>query len=84
MTAALEGGELSATGPGCTLPPAKDPVTILQEAGWDPGPNWTGGKCRHPHRDSILDLPARSSVAIPTELSGPHLLSYCLEIYFNL
>jgi len=25
-----------------------------------------------PHRDSIQDPPARSSVAIPTELPGPH------------
>ena len=51
--------------------PRKDPVPILQEAGWAPGPVWTGGKSR-PHRDSIPDRPARSSVAIPTELPGPH------------
>ena len=49
--------------------PAKDPVPVLQEAGWVPGPAWTGGKS-HPHRDSIPDRPARSSVAIPTELPG--------------
>ena len=47
--------------------PGKDPVPILQDAGWAPGPVWTGGKFR-PHRDSIPDRPARSSVAIPTEL----------------
>ena len=39
--------------------PGKDPVLILQEAGWAPGPVWTGGKSR-PHRDSIPDPPARS------------------------
>ena len=39
--------------------PGKDPVPIVQEAGWAPGPVWTGGKSR-PHRDSIPDLPARS------------------------
>jgi len=50
--------------------PRKDPVPILQETGWAPGPVWTGGKSRH-HRDSIPDRPARSSVAIPTELPGP-------------
>jgi len=33
----------------------KDPVSILQEAGWAPGPVWTDGKSR-PHRDSIPDL----------------------------
>jgi len=49
----------------------KDPVPILQEAVWAPGPVWTGEKSR-PHRDSIPDRPAHSSVAIPTELPGPH------------
>ena len=39
--------------------PGKDPVPILQEAGWASGPVWTGGKSR-PHRDSIPDRPARS------------------------
>ena len=38
--------------------PGKDPVPIVQEAGWVPGPVWTGGKSR-PHRDSIPDHPAR-------------------------
>ena len=51
--------------------PGKDPVPIVLEAGRSPGPVWTGGKSR-PHRDSIPDRPARSSVAIPTELPGPH------------
>ena len=59
MTAALEGSEWSAARPGRTLPPGKDPVPILQEAGWDPEPVWTGEKSR-PHRDSIPDRPARS------------------------
>ena len=36
-----------------------DPVPIVQEAGWAPGPVWTGGKSR-PHRHSIPDRPARS------------------------
>jgi len=37
----------------------KQPVPILQEAGWAPGPVWKGGKSR-PHRDSIPDHPAGS------------------------
>ena len=69
MTAALEGDEWSAARPGRTFTPGKDPVPILQEAGWAPGPVWTGGKSRQ-HRDSIPDRPASSSVAIPTELLG--------------
>ena len=39
--------------------PGKDPVPIVQEAGWVPGPVWTGGKSL-PHRDSIPDRPDRS------------------------
>ena len=51
-------GEWSAARPGRTLPPGKIPVSILQEAGWAPGPVWTGGKSRS-HRDSIPDRAAR-------------------------
>jgi len=50
--------------------PGKDPVPIVQKAGWAPEPVWAGGKSR-PHRDSIPDRPARSSVGIATELPGP-------------
>jgi len=59
MTVALEGGEWSAARPSHTLPPRKDPVPILQEARWDPGPVWTGRKS-HSHQDSIPDRPAHS------------------------
>jgi len=45
--------------PAAHFTPGKDPVPILQEAGWAPGPIWTDGKSR-PHRDSIPDRPARS------------------------
>jgi len=39
--------------------PWKDPVPIVQEAGWAPGPVWTGGKSRS-HRDLIPDRPDHS------------------------
>ena len=39
--------------------PRKDPVPIIQKAGWAPGSVWTGGKSR-PHRDLIPDRPAHS------------------------
>ena len=44
MTAALEGGEWSAARPGTHFIPGKDPVPILQEAGWAPGLVWTGAE----------------------------------------
>ena len=34
--------------------PGKDPVLILQETGWAPGPVWAGGKSRPP-RDFFLN-----------------------------
>ena len=46
-------------GPRPHFIPGKDPVPILQEAGWALGPVWRGGKSR-PHRDSISDPPVSS------------------------
>ena len=52
-------GLVASSTPRPHFTPRKDPVPILQEAGWAPGPVWTVGKSRH-HRDSIPDRPARS------------------------
>jgi hypothetical protein len=42
LTSTLDGGEWSASCPGCTLPLGKKPpVPIGQEAGWAPEPVWT-------------------------------------------
>jgi len=51
--------------------PWKDPVPMLQEAGWAPGPVWTGAVNLDPTGLRSPDRPARSSVAIPTELPCP-------------
>jgi len=50
MTAALEGGEWSAARPGPHFTPGKDTLPILQEAGWAPGPVWTGAEKERPGR----------------------------------
>jgi len=55
--------------------PGKDSVPILQEAGWAPGPIWTGRKSR-PHRDSIPDRPARSQ--------SLYRLSYRVHCYLRI
>jgi len=73
MTAALEGGEWSAARSGRTLPPGKSRYPFYRRLGGPQRSVWTGGKSR-PHRNSILDHPARSSVAIPTELPGPQVI----------
>ena len=40
--------------------PGKDPVPIVQEAGWAPGPVWTGAENLAPTGIRSLDRPARS------------------------
>jgi hypothetical protein len=40
--------------------PGKDPVPIVQEAGWTPGPVWTGTKILTPIGIRFPDRPARS------------------------
>jgi hypothetical protein len=39
--------------PGPLFTPGKDPVPIVQEVGWAPGPTWRGAENLAPQRDSI-------------------------------
>ena len=52
--------------------PRKDPVSIVQEAGWAPGPVWTGEKTR-PHQDWIPGRPARSQSLYRLSYPGPRI-----------
>ena len=61
--------------------PGKDSVPTVQEAGWATGPVWTGAEKPRPHRDSIPDCRARSSVAIPTELPSLYMFIYYILYY---
>jgi hypothetical protein len=45
---------------GPIFTPRKDPVTIVQEAGWAPGPVWTGAENLASTGIRSLDRPARS------------------------
>ena len=60
MTTALEGGEGSASPPRPLFTPGKDPVPIVQEAGWAPGPVWTGAENLAPTGIRSPDRPTRS------------------------
>ena len=60
--------------------PWKDPVPIVQEAGWAPGPVGTCAVNLAPHRDSIPGPSSPYRVDIPTTLSGPHV---CEKAYQN-
>ena len=58
----------------------KDPVPILQEAGWAPGPVWKGGKSR-PQWDSIPDRPARSQSLYRLSYPAHDNNMVCAQIY---
>jgi hypothetical protein len=68
VTSALVGGGWSAPRPG-RFTPEKEPVPIVQEAGWVPGP----GRVRKIATQPGFDPQAVQAalVAIPTELPGP-------------
>ena len=60
MTTALEGGERSASRHRPLFIPGKDPVPIVEEAGWAPGPAWTGAENLAPTGIRSPDRPAHS------------------------
>ena len=63
-------GEWSAARPGRTLPLGKTQYPFYRRLG---EPQDRSGRAENlvPHRNSIPDRPARSSIAIPSELPGP-------------
>ena len=60
----------------------KDPVPIVQEAGWAPGPVWTGRKSC-PHQDLIPDHPACSQSLYWLSYPAHKLVSVLLHITFH-
>ena len=56
------GGEGVSVTPRPLFTPGNDPVPIVQEAGWAPGPVWTGAENRAPTGIRFPDLPARSQL----------------------
>ena len=63
----LEGGGWSTPRPG-RLTPGNDPIPTVQQAGWAPGPVWTGAENLASTRIGSLDRPARSYYAIPAHI----------------
>jgi hypothetical protein len=54
------------------LPPGKDPVPIVQEAGWAPGPVWIDAENLGPTGFRSPDLPARSESLYRLSYPDPH------------
>ena len=53
--------------------PGKDPVPIVQEAGWAPGPVWTGAENLAPTGIRSLERPARSQSLYGLSYRGPRM-----------
>jgi hypothetical protein len=69
-TSALDGGGWSTPRSG-RLTSGKDPVPIAQEAGWAPGPVWTGAENLAPTGIRSPDRPARSESLYRLSYRGP-------------
>jgi hypothetical protein len=70
LTLALDGDGWSTPRPG-RFTPGKDPVPIVYEAGWAPGPVWTGVKNLAPTGIRSPDRPARSESLYRLSYPGP-------------
>ena len=73
-TSALDGGGWSTPRPG-RFTPGKDPVPIVQQAGWAPGPVWTCAENLAPTGIRSPDRPVRSESLYRLSYPGPHLTS---------
>jgi hypothetical protein len=51
--------------------PGKDPLPIVQEAGWAPGPVWIGAENLAPAGIRSPDLPGRSESLYRLRYPGP-------------
>jgi hypothetical protein len=76
LTSALDGGGWSAP-PPCRFTPGEEPVPIVQEAGFAPGPGWTGAEnLATPTGILSPDRPARSESLYRLSYPGP----MCLDV----
>jgi hypothetical protein len=70
MTSVYRWGGWSAPRPG-RFTPGKDPVPIVQEVGWAPGPVWTGAENLAPTGIRSPDRPARRESLYRLSYPGP-------------
>ena len=77
------------TTPRPLFTPGKDPVPIVQEARWAPGPVWTGAEKLAPTKILSPDRPARSQslyrLRYPANTSSraPEIFSGSFRVYFR-
>ena len=79
-TSALDGGGWSAPRPG-RFTPGKNPVSIVQETGWTPGPVWTDAENLSYSETRSQDRPVRSESLYRLSYPGPIISLYTTIIY---
>jgi len=71
--------------PRLLLTPGKDPVPIVQEAGWAPGPVWTGVENLTPTRIQSPDRPTSSQLLYQLRYPAHQYACrpiFCLQVFF--
>jgi len=67
--------------PRSLLTPGKDPVPIIQEVGWAPGPVWTGAENLAATEIRTPDRPARSQSLYRLRSPAHRVTIWCLAMY---
>ena len=70
LTSAEDGGGCSTSRPG-RFTPGKDPIPIVEEAGWTPEPLWKDAENVAPTGIRSPDFPARSESLYRLSYPGP-------------
>ena len=78
LTSALDWGWMVNATPWPLFPWERDPVLILQESGWAPGPVWTGAESVAPHWRKVCGSSDESTKQIERTAD------ICLVIHFFL
>ena len=74
------GAEVTSALYECSFTPGKNPLPIVQEARWSPGPVWTGAENLDPNGLLSPDRPARRQSLYRLSYPGPH----NIMIYYNI
>jgi hypothetical protein len=82
LTSALNGAGCSTPRIGRFTPRERDPVPILEEAGWAPGPVWTDAENPAPNGIRSPERPVRSESLYRLRYPGPH--TWAIGIYLKI
>jgi len=82
LTSALDGSGWSMPHPG-RFTPGNDPIPTVQDAGWAPGPVWTGEENLAPTGIRFPDRPSRSESLYRLRYVTPYSLAKIYRYTFS-